>query len=170
MDSQRSFLEIVCLSMSEQLHHMLQVVESVIDRRRCQHEHRFPLGDLEHATIARRPGLAFALYSGIPKVMRFIDENYVSSLPDIIQPFLVTTAVEVCMTEDLQIREGTAEVRQIPLKHTFPHRLSGSLGNEQRHPLAIMFDKPLYQHQPNECFAQADAITEKCSFVFRSDL
>ena len=61
----------------EQLDHVLQVGQPVVDRSGRQHVELLPVTNIEEPPIAREDLPLFALQAGVPEVVRLVDDDNV---------------------------------------------------------------------------------------------
>ena len=174
--------EVRLVAPREQLGHVAEVAEPVVDRRRREHEERLrPRRVVEQVVepvVARRlgPFVSVPPAPRVAEVMRLVDDHDVGELGDPAEALReVALAAEVRVAEDREVAEvgapaDAADVRQPLAQVRLPDGLLRRLGREQHDPLALVQDEPLDQHQADEGLAEADAVAEERAAVLAGDL
>ena len=95
----------------------------------------------------------------------FVDDDHIGQLLNTLEIILEFAEPEIGMVEDHQAAEharaGAPHMAESGLKFSYPDVDSGRLGDEQRHPLAVVDHQPLDDHQADERLAQAHAVAEE---------
>ena len=165
--------EVGLVAAGEELRHVAEVAQAVVDGRGRQHEHGLRafrvVEQLEQAVVARRFDslVGVALTARIAEVVRLVDNDDVGEFrnaPETLRE--VPLASEVGVAEDGQVAEvrataDAADMRKPSTQVGLPHALLGSLRREQNNTLALVKDEPLDQHQTDEGLAKTHAVTEE---------
>src|SRR5207245_1429022 len=134
--------EVRFVASREQLRHVTEVAQAVVDRRRSKHEkglrsHRAVQEFIELIVARRlRPFLRVPPASRVPEVVRFVDYHYVGELGNPAESFReIALAAEVRMAENRQVAEvsvptDTADVRKPLTQVGFPDPLLRCLRGE----------------------------------------
>jgi len=169
VDAQRG-TEVVLLAPGEELDHVAQIVELVVDGRRREHEDLLgAVGGVDQvgkAPVAGGAVLLRSLRPRIAEVVGLVNNDDVGQLLDPCQPGrIVAAAIEVGMIVDGQVAvvatAEAADVRKTGTEFAFPDVLARSFGHEQEDALAVVHDKPLDEHQADVSLAEADGIAEE---------
>ena len=174
--------EVGLVPAGEQLGHVPEVAQPVVDRRGREHEDGLrPLrvveqvvepvvaGGLDAVVLAAAP-------ARIAEVVRLVDDHDVGQLRDAPEALRkVALATEVGVAEDGEVAEvraaaDAADVRQPFAQVRLPDALLRCLRREQHDALALVQDEPLDQHQAHERLAETDAIAEERAAVLARDL
>ena len=136
----------------EQLGHVPEVAEPVVDRRGREHEERLRphrvVEQVEEPVVARRfdAFISVAPAARVPEVVGLVDDHDVGELGDAAEPLReVALAAEVGVAEDREVAEvgvtaNAADVRQPLAQVRLPHALLRRLGREQDDALAFVQD------------------------------
>ena len=166
----------------EELGHVPEVAQAVVDGRGRQHEQGLgalrAVQQVEQAVVARRFGSlgGVALAAGIAEVVRLVDDDDVGEFRNAPEALgEVPLAPEVGVAEHGEVAEigataDAADVREPPTQVRLPHPVLGRLGGEQHDALPLVKDEPLDQHQADEGLAETDAVTEERAAVLPGDL
>ena len=90
---------------------MLEVVERVVDRRRCEHEHALVAGLTDEVVelVVARPGeriVGVATLAGVAEVVGLVDHHCVGQLGDPLEPLgVLQRSGEVGVAEHRQVGE-----------------------------------------------------------------
>ena len=173
--------EVGLVAAGEELGHVAEVAQSVVDGGGRQHEHGLGpfrvLEQFKHAVVARRfdSPVGITQASRIAEVVRLVDDDYVGEFRNALEPLReVPFASEVGVAEDGQVAEvratpDAADVRKPLTQVGFPYALLGRLWREEHDTLALVEDKPLDQHQADEGLAKTHAVTEERTAVLPGD-
>ena len=173
----------------EQLGHVTEVRQTVVDRGGGEQEHQLgPCRAVEHvveAPVAGPPVLPVAVAAGlavvasaaaVAEVVGLVDDHRVGEVGHALEALgeLVASA-EVGVAEHAEAGEvgpaaDAADVGQPAAQVRLPHALAGRLGGEQHDPLVLVEHQPLDQHQPHERLAQAHAVAQERPAVLAGDL
>ena len=166
---------LVYLARAEQLDHVLEVSEPVVDGRGGEHEDLlYALGSFEQ--IVEPPVVCERLgwptpETGIAEMVGLINQDNVGHFLHAIQAVLVVApAEEIGMVEDDQVAEVAPEVPKIAPDVPFPDIVAPGFRDQQDHTLPVVHDKPLDQHQADERLAKPDAVAQEGTAVLRRDL
>ena len=174
--------EVGLVATGEELGHVAEVAQAVVDGRGRQHEHGLGafrvVEQVEQAVVARRfdAPVGVGPAARIAEVVRLVDDDDVGELRNALETLReVPLASEVGMAEDGQIAEvrtaaDAADVRKPPTQVGLPYPLLRGLGCEQHDSPAFVKDEPLDQHQTDEGLAKTYAVTEERAAVLPGDL
>ena len=174
--------EVRLVAPREQLGHVAEVAQPVVDRRRRQHEERLRphrvVEQVEELVVARRLDsfVSVAPAPRVAEVMGLVDDHDVGELGDPAEALReVALAAEVGVAEDGEVAEvgaaaDAADVRQPLAQVRLPDAFLRRLRSEQHDALALVQDQPLDQHQPDEGLAETDAVAEEGAAVLAGDL
>ena len=174
--------EIGFVATGEELGHVAEVAQAVVDGCGRQHEHGLGalrvVEQLEQAIVARRFDSPFGVTAAarIAEVVRLVDDNDVGEFRNALETLReVPFSSEVSVAEDGKVAEvrataDAADVRKPLTQVGLPYPLLGRLRCEQRDTLALVKDEPLDQHQTDERLAETHAVTEKRAPVLTGDL
>ena len=115
VDAQRGIGEVGVVLEREQLDHVLEVSEAVVDGRRRQHEEllaRCRLHDLHQ--------LAVAVGRLIAEVVRLVDDDDLRLFGDLLHQVLVPLQQQVGVVDDLERREALEDVRHVLADRRLP--------------------------------------------------
>ena len=174
--------EVGLVATGEELGHVAEVAQAVVDGRGRQHEHGLEtfrvVEQLEQVVVARRfdSPVGVTPAARIAEVVRLVDQDDVGEFRNAVETLReVPLASEVGVAEDGQVAEvrataDTANVRKPPTQVGLPHALLGRFRCEQHDTLALVKDEPLDQHQTDEGLAKTHAVTEERTAVLPGDL
>ncbi len=174
--------EIGLIPSREQLCHVSEVAQPVIDRRGREHEEGFrPLRVVEQVVEPVVPGGLDAVVlstapSWIAEVVCFVDDHYVSQLRDAAEALRkVALATQVRVAENGKITEvgaaaDTSDMRKPLAQVRLPDTFLRCLGRKEHDALSLVQDEALDQHQAHEGLAETDTVAEERAAVLACDL
>ena len=175
--------EVGLVAAGEQLGHVSEIGQTVIDRRRREQEHQLRAHlvaqKVEQAPVAGTliiAVLGLAAAAAITEMVRLVDDHRVGQLGDPPEPLgELPATVQIGVAEHGETREVSATahtadkgkpVPQVRLPDPLPRRLR----SEQHHPLVLVQHQPLDEHQPHERLAEPNPVAQERPTVAPGDL
>lgn len=144
VDAKRGVGEVGVVLEREQLDHVLEVAEAVVDGRRRQHEELLARGRLHDLHQ-----LAVAVGRLIAEVVRLVDDDDLRLFGDLLHQVLVPLQQQVGVVDDLERREALENVRHVLADRRLPDGLARRRRDDQHRLAALVLHEPLDQHQPS---------------------
>ncbi len=169
----------ICVPPHEQLGHVAEIMQRVVDRRRRQEEELLlasrAFHKVQQVPVTRRAAAVLAGAAGIAEMVGLVDHDHVGQFLDPLEAVgELAAAAQIGMAEDDQAAEiaraRPADVRQVVAQHPFPDIHASRFGDEQRHALPLVHHEPLDHHQPDERLAKAHAIAQERAAELPGDL
>jgi len=160
----------------EEFGHMAEVVQTVVDRRRCQQEKFFfapwAVDEVVEEPVTRGNGISFGHGpAGVAEVVGFVDDDGIGQIFHAGESFdELAAAAEIGVVEHCEAAEvATAEVWQIFADRPLPDVDAARPGNQEHHALPLVHDEAFDHHESDECFAKANAVAQERPAMPASD-